>query len=69
MSIVINDLPVSIKQKEMNYNDFISLLSKKSTLNNISNSSIEFEWVEDFDKKEEKKILDLDSVKWLYNSL
>ena len=69
MSIVINDLPVSIKQKEMNYDDFISLLSKKSTLNNISNSSIEFEWVEDFDKKEEKKILDLDSVKWLYNSL
>lgn len=69
MNITIKDFPLDINEKEITYNSFIDLLSKKNLLDDVNKADIKFEWLEYFSENEEKKIMNLDSVNSLYNSL
>ncbi len=64
MSVSLKDFP---NIKANNYEEFILALSRKANLNRIYKAKIKWEWVKYFDEKEEKEIMELDSVKWLYN--
>jgi len=67
MWVLLQDFPKITTKSEMNYEEFIFTLSKKANLNNIYKAKIEWKWIEYFDEKQEKEIMELDSVKWLYN--
>jgi len=67
MWVVLKDFPDIIDKKEINYDDFIFILSRKSNLNNIYKTEIKWEWIEFFDKKQEEEIMKLNSVQNLYN--
>jgi hypothetical protein len=67
MWVLLQNFPNITTKSEMNYDEFIYVLSKKANLNNIYKAKIEWKWVEYFEEKLEKEIMELDSVKWLYN--
>jgi hypothetical protein len=67
MWVLLQNFPNITTKSEMNYEEFIYVLSEKVNLNKIYKAKIEWKWVEYFGKKQEKEIMELDSVKWLYN--
>lgn len=72
MTTIVNvRLPngVEIWKTELSYNDFINLLTQKSLLDKVYESDIEFYWVDYFDHQDEEKIMNLKSVKSLFNSI
>ena len=71
MTTVTIELPqnVHLWKKELSYNDFINFLSKKSVINDIQDSTIESEWIEIFEIEEERNLMNLKSVKSLFNTL
>lgn len=72
MSYITVDLPNKIHflwKKELSYNDFINFLSKKSILDDIKYLTIETEGVEAFECIEERNLMNLKSVKSLFNTL
>ena len=69
MSIIVRDLPLKTNKKEIDYNDLIMLLSQKAVLNDVYKANIQFEWVEYFSEEAEDKIMEIDSVKSLFNSI
>jgi len=66
MPTLIQDFPVKIKP-EIKYEDFINFLWKKAVLNKVFNAEIKWDWVEYFEEKQEQEIMELESVKSLYN--
>ena len=67
MWVLLQNFPEITDKKEINYEEFIFVLWKKANLNRIYKAEIKWEWVEYFEKENEKNIMELDSVKWLYN--
>jgi len=67
MSLIVENFPVEINKSKIDYEEFIYILSKKANLNKFSKAEIKSKWVEYFSKDKEKKLMELDSVKWLYN--
>ena len=67
MWVLLQNFPNITTKSEMNYDEFIYVLSKKANLNNIYKAKIEWKWVEYFEEEQEEEIMELDSVKWLYN--
>jgi hypothetical protein len=67
MWVLLQNFPNITTKSEMNYDEFIYVLSKKANLNNIYKAKIEWKWVEYFGEEQEEEIMELDSVKWLYN--
>ena len=70
MSVLLENFPIKItNKKKIDYEEFIFKLSERANLNTIYKSKIKWEWVEYFSEETEKNIMELDSVRWLYNSI
>ncbi len=67
MWVLLQNFPNITTKSEINYDEFIVILSEKANLNTIYKAKIEWKWIEYFEEKQEKNIMELDSVKWLYN--
>jgi len=67
MWVLLYNFPKITDKTEINYEEFISVLAKKSNLNTFYKTEIKGKWIEFFEDNEEKKLMELDSVKNLYN--
>ena len=67
MWVLLKNFPKITDKSKIDYDEFIYLLAEKANLNKIYRAKIEGKWIEIFSEKQEKEIMELDSVKWLYN--
>ena len=67
MWVLIENFPKIIDKNKIYYEEFIYILAEKSNLNKFYKAEIKCKWIEYFDEKQEEKIMELDSVKNLYN--
>lgn len=67
MTVIIHDLDVN--KSELSYEEFIDVLSQKALWNTKVKVEIMSEWVENFDKEQEERILSSKWVSWLFNAL
>ena len=67
MWVLIENFPKIIDKSKIDYEEFIYILAKKSNLNKFYKAEIKWKWIEYFNEKQEKELMELDSVKNLYN--
>ena len=67
MWVLIENFPKIIDKSKIDYEEFIYILAEKSNLNKFYKAEIKWKWIEYFNEKQEKELMELDSVKNLYN--
>lgn len=69
MTTITINWTIDFVKNNIDYEEFIEILSKKINLDNLSKASLEYEWVEHFSENEEENLLNLNSVNSLFNSI